>query len=96
MQEAKKGKKTQRKPREAAHPNQTQQKPRSIEERFLAKSEAKAKGEDEPDVTFQKRLEALKRDARSKLKVRSCACRPACMYHWLCPQVSRLSKHVDA
>lgn len=45
------------------------QEQRSIEERFLTKSEAMAKGEDEPAVAFQKRLEALKRDSRAKLKV---------------------------
>jgi hypothetical protein len=40
-----------------------------VQQRFLVKSEAKAKGEDEPDVAFEKRLAAMKREAKAKLKV---------------------------
>jgi hypothetical protein len=75
-QEGKKSKKAQRKPQEAAQQKPVPQEQRSIEERFLVKSEAKAKGEDEPAVAFQKRLEALKRESRAKLKVNSSACLP--------------------
>ncbi|KAK9916849.1 hypothetical protein WJX75_007827 [Coccomyxa subellipsoidea] len=73
MKEGKKGKKAQRKPQEAAQQKPVPQEQRSIEERFLVKSEAKAKGEDEPAVAFQKRLEALKSESRAKLKERGSA-----------------------
>jgi len=48
--------------------NSTQQE-RSIEERFVMKADAMAKGEDDEDAAFNKRLEALKKDARSRSKV---------------------------
>ncbi|EIE22110.1 hypothetical protein COCSUDRAFT_42503 [Coccomyxa subellipsoidea C-169] len=70
VKEGKKGKKAQRKPKEATQQKPAPKEQRSIEERFLTKSEAKAKGEDEPAVAFQKRLEALKRDSRAKMKER--------------------------
>ncbi len=80
VQEGKKGKKAQRKPKEATQQKPAPKEQRSIEERFLTKSEAKAKGEDEPAVAFQKRLEALKRDSRAKMKVLSRRTRPLVSY----------------
>ncbi len=69
QQDGKKGKKVERKTKQASQQKPTPQEQRSIEERFLTKSEAMTKGEDEPAVAFQKRLEAMKRDSRAKLKV---------------------------
>ena len=80
QQDGKKGKRTQRKTKQPPQQKPLSQEQRSIEERFLTKSEAKAKGEDEPAVAFQKRLEALKRDSRAKLKVVSCL-HVHCMHH---------------
>ncbi|BDA40354.1 hypothetical protein COCOBI_01-0070 [Coccomyxa sp. Obi] len=70
VKDGKKGKKAERKPKQSSQQKPMPQEQRSIEERFLTKSEAMAKGEDEPVVAFQKRLEALKRDSRAKLKER--------------------------
>ncbi|CAL8467355.1 g6892 [Coccomyxa elongata] len=70
VKDGKKGKKVERKTKQSSQQKPTPQEQRSIEERFLTKSEAMARGEDEPAVAFQKRLEALKRDSRAKLKER--------------------------
>lgn len=67
-QDARKGKGEQRhKPRQEGQ--QVLQQGRSIEERYMEKAEARARGEDAPDVAFEKRLEALRRRSTAAVKV---------------------------
>ena len=67
-QDAKKGKGEQRQ-KLRQEDQQSVQQGRSIEERYMEKAEARARGEDAPDVAFEKRLEALKRRATAAVKV---------------------------